>query len=276
MEENYHCYNFSLIHFDKGLLDKCIDATYIIHLEGNGRLNDIYYQLNKVQPTKLVYILYNKGYKKCKKTLNEYTPPNDLTDAFLQCFNHSRERGYKNILILEDDFIFNDKIQSPDVINKITQFICSMDGQSFVYTLGTLPYIQMPLDMFTSLILLSVGTHAYIYSDKLQNEILTLKRYNIGDWDLFNNLYVRRYGYREPLCYQTFPDTENSKYWMPELGLGNINRSFIKLFGIDKYPEPGYSIFYFLSIIVGTSLLLFILLFLIMIINNYGKRKILK
>ena len=55
------CYTFEQIEYSNGLLD--LDATYIIHLEGNGRIENIKSQLNEYHPTNLVYILYNKGYK---------------------------------------------------------------------------------------------------------------------------------------------------------------------------------------------------------------------
>ena len=54
-----NCYHFEKIIFDKGLFDNCVDATYIIHLEGNGRYDDIMQQLTKYQPTKITYILFN-------------------------------------------------------------------------------------------------------------------------------------------------------------------------------------------------------------------------
>ena len=61
---NNECYNYKKIIYNNGLFNKTIDATYIIHLEGNGRLDDIMKQLNEYQPTNIVYILFNKGYKK--------------------------------------------------------------------------------------------------------------------------------------------------------------------------------------------------------------------
>jgi len=65
--ENSKCYNFNKITYANGLLDDAVDATYIIHLEGNGRYEDILKQLDLYQPTKIVYIVFNKGYKNCSK-----------------------------------------------------------------------------------------------------------------------------------------------------------------------------------------------------------------
>jgi hypothetical protein len=63
---NNDCYNFVEYKFNNYLF-KNIDASYIIHLENNNRLENIKYQLSLYQPTNIVYILFNKGYKNCDK-----------------------------------------------------------------------------------------------------------------------------------------------------------------------------------------------------------------
>ncbi len=63
---NSNCYTFKKIIYDNVLLDN-VEATYIIHLKDNGRLEDIQKQLKEYQPTKIVYIVFNEGFKKCKK-----------------------------------------------------------------------------------------------------------------------------------------------------------------------------------------------------------------
>ena len=40
-----NCYTFIEYNFNEGLFDKTIDATYIIHLENNGRFESIIKQL---------------------------------------------------------------------------------------------------------------------------------------------------------------------------------------------------------------------------------------
>lgn len=61
------CYKFEKLEYKSGFLDDCVDATYIIHLEGNGRLPHIHEQLRKFQPSRTVYISVNSGFKKCEK-----------------------------------------------------------------------------------------------------------------------------------------------------------------------------------------------------------------
>ena len=67
------CYNFKKLEFNQGLLDNCIDVTYIIHLEGNGRLEHIYEQLNKFHITKKVFILFRSFTHRGRKGQNKIT-----------------------------------------------------------------------------------------------------------------------------------------------------------------------------------------------------------
>ena len=63
LKETESCYNFEKLNYKTGLLDETVDATYIIHLEGNGRYDNILNQLEEYKPTQTVYILLNKGFK---------------------------------------------------------------------------------------------------------------------------------------------------------------------------------------------------------------------
>ena len=119
------CYKYEKKVFNEGLLDNSIDATYIIHLENNGRLPNILEQLNKYQPSKIVYIVFNKGYKKCKKNLLVQSTTYDIVDSFLQILKDANNKKYNNILILEDDFMFDEKIKNKEVINDINNSISS-------------------------------------------------------------------------------------------------------------------------------------------------------
>ena len=46
MNINSHCYRFDYIRFDNGLLDKIIDAVYVILLENSDRTENVYKQIN--------------------------------------------------------------------------------------------------------------------------------------------------------------------------------------------------------------------------------------
>ena len=117
------CYKYHKLNYNNSLFNKTIDATYIINLEGNNKLNNILSQLKEYQPTNIIYIVFNKGFRKCKKPDFIKNPPYDLVDAYINIFNHAKENNYDNILILEDDFIFNPEIKDKFHINNVNNFL---------------------------------------------------------------------------------------------------------------------------------------------------------
>ena len=262
MEENIDCYNFEKRIYDNQPNQLGVDATYIIHLTNNNRYEQIEIQLSNYKPSNIVYILHNKGYKKCNKNKNIDRPAYDLIDAFLQVFKHAKSHNYQHILVLEDDFIFDKKIKNPEHINNINQFLQTTNP--FIYLLGCIPYIQIPYD-YNNNIVLSGGTHACIYSKQIREHILEKNQEEIKDWDVFCNLtyLFYKYTYYTPLCYQLFPETDNAKQWgnsdwFTQI-LGIILFQLFKFVGLDKTVEPGYSIFYWLSKTFFYLLLIFII-----------------
>jgi len=245
------CYEYEEYNFNNPLLN--VDATYIIHLTGNGRYDDIIDQLNKYPISKKVYIVLNKGYKKCKKNPSITKPPLDLIDTYLEVFEHAKNKN--NILILEDDFMFDNKILDPFHQKNINNFIHKKND--FIFYIGSLPIILLPYDYYTY-VGNTTGTHSVIYSKKMRENILhdeTVKH----DWDLYINFKSNRYIYYTPLCYQLFPETDNSKHWGDHkiINFAFIIKFFLKLVNLDK-STTAYSYFYFVS-------KLWILLFLFII-----------
>ena len=281
LHDNNSCYNFKKLTFSQGLLDEGVDATYIIHLEGNGRYQDILNQLENYHPTKIVYIVFNKGYKNCKKDENITLPAHDLVDAFLTIFKHANNpnQNYNNILILEDDFIFNEKIKDGTTQKNIKTFLNNHKNDDFEYLLGCMPLIQIPytLDCKHYISVASIGSHACIYSRNNRDELLKKKPETITDWDLYNFLNSRRYTYYEPLCYQLFPDTDNSNNWHKDNYIlhifAKLTKKIIIFLKLDTQIEPGYSFFYIFSKIFF-FLLLFVVLFIVFwIIIKFIKNK---
>jgi hypothetical protein len=220
-------------------LFKSVDATYIIHLEGNGRYNDIEEQLKVYHPTKIVYLLFNKGYKKCKKEgIN--APAKDLIHAYKYILEHATQ--YNTVLILEDDFIFSPQVK--EHTHNIDQFV--NNHKHFVYRLGCIPFIQIPYNSYTN-IGFSCGSHATLYSKDIRNEIL---KSDIDDWDVALTKYII-YIYYKPLCYQLCPVTENQKHWGDfnpiTMLCGKMLVFLIQLLYLDTQIEPGYSIMYSVS-----------------------------
>lgn len=278
MEENSKCYEFVEIPSKEGLLTS-IDATYIIHLKDNGRIKEIENQLREYQPSKTIYMVINQGYKKCEKRLYDQKPAYDLIDAFLQIFRHSLHNHYNNILILEDDFMFSNKIKEESIRKEIDEFITTKSTDKFVYYLGCIPYLQSVGFTNHNRLYLSGGTHACIYSKRMREHVLRdHKQENIIDWDVFNTmniLHYDRYTYSQPLCYQLFPETENAKHWFNPLGMADMIKYMNTILSLNTQAEPGYSYFYLFSKFLYILLLvtMCIIMYYILGLNGFQIRK---
>ena len=283
LNRNSKCYSFKYMKYDNGIFNETVDATYIIHLKGNGRYDNIIKQLNEYHLTNDVYILMNDGYKKCNKTKNIVYPADDLIDAFFQIFKHASEKNYDNILILEDDFIFTDKIKHDDHVKNINNFLIKKKGEDFIYYLGCIPWLLVPTfyDINTYFATCSTGMHSVIYSKK--NRELYMKKYydaiyKTRDWDVLHNIYsTNRYAYYIPLCYQLFENTENNKNWgsfnIILKFLAGIIKGIFSILHLDKNLEPGYSIFYAFSKLLFLILVILAVYIVIKIKNKFFIKK---
>ena len=252
--KNKQCYNFKEYNFDKPLLTN-VDATYIVHLENNGRLRHIEEQLNHYYPSKKVFIVFNKGYKNCEKDLSEKNCIYDLIDANLNIIQHSIDNDYSTILILEDDFQFSDKILQQQHHEKLDLFVKEKQHNDYIYYLGAIPVLKSFCFSYHEKLLLSLGTHAVIISNSMKRKLLD-NRESARDWDLYlNKNRTNRYIYYLPLCYQIFSETENSQIWgnsesffgIPLSLLRDPGKFLLRSLELDKSPEPGFTITYYLS-----------------------------
>jgi len=265
---NDSCYTFEKIEYKQGLLSECVDATYVIHLEGNGRLEAVKTQLAEYCPTRLVYIVLNKGYKKCEKPEYVKNPARDLVDANLQIFKHAEQQGYGNILVLEDDFIFSEKIKERRHCDNVCRFLRTHTNKPICYLLGCIPFILVPYDYNNYRQLYSFATHCVVFNKKMRDIVLNENPEKILDWDayFYFSHFNRKRVYYDCLCYQLFQETENSKFWGQEYGpiIQNLCKTTIpimKALNMDKNPEPGFTVFYIFSKMLGL-LLLFLLLWI--------------
>jgi hypothetical protein len=263
---NNNCLRIETIQFSDAMFQKSVDATYIIHLENNGRLSSIQEQLKLFHPTNIVYIVFNKGFTKCNKNLPFQQPPYDLVDTFLYCLQDAEEKGLQNILILEDDFIFSEEIYKSNHLININHFLIEKKNEKMLYFLGCLLWVQLPYNSHTSINLLSSGTHSVIYTKPARKELLKEKKIPISDWDVYNNSVsgMRRYVYYKPLCYQLFPVTENYKHWYSFWGFDPV-KLYIKYYNLDTKLENGYSNTYLFSKIISYLFLLCVILILFFI-----------
>jgi hypothetical protein len=273
MEENKHCYSFEKKMYSSGSYDGVVDATYIIHLEGNGRFDDIIKRLEEFKPTSTIFLVINKGYKKCNKSEFIKSSVDDLIDANFQILKHSKNMNYDKILILEDDFIFNPKIKDPFHINNVLSFLKDNNKKPYYYLLGSGPILQIPYNYYNYRLILSGGAQAVIYNRNMIDLILSTGQRNVTDWDDLGIWFQHKYVYYIPLVYQTLPETENSKTW----GINDIfiirflkqfSRHIINFLGMDKNVEPGHSVLYFFS-----KAIFFIVLFIILLLIYLGFKK---
>lgn len=278
MNRNHSCYTFQELRFESGFLDTSVDATYIITMEGGPRYNECIEKLKEYQPTKTVYILLNKGYKKCNKTLPKQNSMYDIIDANLHIFRHSLEQNYNNVLILEDDFIFNNSIVDTKVSHDVNSFLYSNTHTSFVYTLGCLPVYVMPYTFNTFRVVWGHAMHAVIYSNPFRRYLLEYTELNtIHDWDIdISRICLKqlnKYMYRYPLCYQTIPNTENKQTWGMSKPAEYILDTYIKATSFDTTPEPGTTFIYILAniLFVITILLLLILIYVLYTVKPFTK-----
>lgn len=252
------CYHFRSFNNNDPMFPT-IDATYVIHLKGNGRYPQVEAQLNEYAFTKDVHIIINDGYKKCSKP-DVDSSVKDLIDAYLFCFRDAQK--YDNVLILEDDFIVREDIR--DHTKNVNTFV--RNHSDFVYRLGCNPSIMIPYDQ-NNYVGLSGGTHAVVYSKSMREKILQDDPDHINDWDHYITFSSLNYLYYKPLIYQLYPETENQKNWgkynpfMKLLCLFSVWK--LKLLKMDKQVEPGFSIMYLFAkwwlVIVAVILLSFVL-----------------
>ena len=283
LKQTEACYTIEKLNYESGLLDSRVDVTYIIHLENSGRYDNIIKQLEKIKPTKTVYILLNKGYNKCNK-VGIKTPYADLTDSYLQIFKHAQKQNFGNILILEDDFIFSEKIKEKEHITNINNFLEKKSGDNFIYFLGTVPWVLIPYDSYNYRCIFSTGTHCIIYSKSHRDDFLENfnRKMIVTDWDINYHINLTsRFIYYKPLCYQLFGDTENSKQskfqnkylsFASDLFMYFNYNIIFRVLGIDKNPEPGYSILYFYSkfiFYIGLLFLIYLPFFITYCIKNF-------
>lgn len=241
MRNNENCYYYKNIFFEKGILDNIIDCCIVLLLETNKKREEsILNTVNKFKLCKNTIIQYNKGYKNCKKNLYKNNSLHDLNDSYYYAFKFAEEKGIKNLLVLEDDAIFDNNILNPKIIKDIEDLYKNVDVDLF--SLGTCVKLIHPknfiIDTFNcKKLIFFTATHACIYN-KLFRDIFIKKYENtrqIGfDEDLNINNYNNIYTYNKPLAYQPFIVTENSKEWsMYNINFSNFCMKFMKLFNLD-------------------------------------------
>ena len=217
---NEHCYTLDKLKLKSGIFDEIVDVCYVIHVVGSIRLKKVLEQTYELPLCKNTQICHNKGFKKCRKDLKVQRSPQDLLNCYQYILNDALRQKYKNIIILEDDFVYEDALFNPQYQKNIINFVKKNKNEDFVFSLGGLPICQSLCisNPYITNLYLSCGTHAILYTEKAIKNIYNQMNTNkvvVNDIDEYmsTTYFYKRYGHIEPLITQTFPETENAKSW---------------------------------------------------------------
>lgn len=259
---NKHSYRYEYTYYNSnsnmqnGLFDNYIDVAYILTLENSTRRDKYIEQISRYKPHSKIIIQHNLGFKKCKKNLYKQITYHDLNDAYYHAFLHAKLNNYINILIFEDDFFF-DNVQKKDV-HEIGIFI--KNNEYHIYNLGPGLNISIPCTLKHHLSIISTCSHGVIYNVKYID--FFINKYNEGFdamcdsiWNMHN---IIKYKYYKPICFQTFPMTENIQNW----SLSKLAIFFINMINLDKCHQPGYTVLNILSYIIPVIICVFYLFIL--------------
>ena len=234
------CYYYRDYRLPKGNLDPSIDCTYVLIMHDSPREHQIYQHIMKAEPTSRVIFQYNFGYKKCDKTLRENKPNIDLEHANKTVFKHALDRGYKRILLLEDDCEFDERIRDPKIVENLNTFLSEKNPD--IYNFGSTFAFPLATDVMTGkehqLLMYNTASHAVVYSENYMKYAVD-HNFMGGHSDFETNRHLSKYTYKFPLAYQKVTETENAKEgWGGAYFL--LDNLIVKPTGIDTQVQPGY------------------------------------
>ena len=232
------CYRLVDVGANDAPLLKEVAATYILTMEDTKRVVDV--EAAKLLTGRTV-LQVNKGFRNCHKP--GVTKANqDISHAYR---NLSRTilatTTYERVLILEDDFIVENK--DPACYREIDDFLAQ--NRCDVYTLGSIG-IHLPIGSHHKFLWGMVMCQACVWSRKALATVAEIDCTAIGHFD--NDVLSpmrNKYGYKRALITQTFPDTDNFHTW-PTTGKWSM-RCLRSWFKINERPQPGWDAIYLVS-----------------------------
>jgi hypothetical protein len=207
---NKHAYTYHTVDFLNGLFDPYLDMIYVLTMVNSDRPYRT--ELNKVTLGKKITIQENAGFKNVTKTLYQQDTINDLNDAYYHCFLNASEHGYKNIMVLEDDFFFEGLTQ--EIVDDIGNFI-KTQSDYYVYHLGPIFFLKFQSQGNHEKLITMSSSHGCIYSQKYIDWYIAqyLKKFTCMYDYLWNDADVIKYKYIKPVCFQVFSKSDNKKSW---------------------------------------------------------------
>ena len=208
---NETCYTEEILHFDDPIF--CTFSTsYVITMHNSSRREQYMRQIREYRPTARVVVLHNYGFRACNKASWVSGTSLDLWHANQTIA--SRETGDEPVLILEDDCEFLPQLR--EWAARIEAFLVS-DHRVEAYSLGSCPFISLPVDKHHTRMYIGGSAHAVIYSAVARKKMVQAgyppkHAINHDIW-LFSSK-LRTFMPRVPLAVQTHPMTANSKEWV--------------------------------------------------------------
>ncbi len=247
---NKNAYRYEYIESKNGLFDKYVDCAYLLTLENSKRKDEYMKQLKLYNPHSKIIIQYDKGFKNYKKKLYKQNTVCDINDSYYNIFVHAKNNNYKNIIIFEDDFFF-DNLQKKD-IDEIGAFITN--NNFHIYNLGPGLNISIPYTFKHHYSLVSTCAHGVIYNITYIDFFIDIynKGFDAMCDNIWNKLDILKFKYYKPICFQTFPITENIKNWP----FSKLAIFFINILNLDKLHKPGFTLLNIFSYIVPFIILI--------------------
>ena len=235
-----NCYYYDTIQKNMSTWDAVIDGCFILIMENSKHKENIYKNIIPNVPVSKIFVQYNKGFRKCEKENIDRTDK-DLAYSLKVAFQKALSMGMKRVLVLEEDVLFDDRIQNKEITDDIKQFISIKNPD--VYNLGTLFNFSNLMTIWSNHLhsYYMSFTHAVIYSEMYMKDFIKNNTKNIHT-DVYFNKFKNKYLYKIPIVYQLFEKTENTDNWN-SLGINWYSVSKFVIFDfykLDKQAQPGF------------------------------------
>lgn len=227
------CYHHEKLNIDNSLFP-IIDCSYVMIMDRSRYELDVRKQLKKYPLSKKIILQWNRGFKNCQKKLFDQVSVADLADSFKLVLHNALINDYNHILILEEDFIIDERIENIKYREEITDFL--VDEEPNILLLGSIlwntgekkgNFIRVKWKTGTHAIILNRKTIKYLHDLMENNE-------NLIDIDNITNQYVyKKYSYKIPLIMQVWNDSDNKKNW----GKGVVKNENIRQLNNTMYSS---------------------------------------
>lgn len=225
-----------------------VPSAYVLTMEGSTRWHSTIHTLSTI--CKDTYVQYNKGFKKCTKADCVNNTARDIIDAYRNLFLHIQTQSAP-VLVFEDDAFM--RVDFRGDLEEIDQFLRT--HRANIYSLGSIAFTHPTFNKHRPVFDWSAlnMAHAMIWSFSARAQLLRMEEpcRMLHIDRCFTSKISHKYVYYRPVAYQIFPETPNSDTWCilcNQSPLDKASSPFLKQclkgLGLDKKPEPGWSIIY--------------------------------